>query len=135
MAVIGPRIKKQTGTITTDGAGAAALDVAIPTGVGGARSETYKLIAVELANGDPAASFATPLTGGTVNVRDNSAAGTAVNFTITVGTEVPVAGGAPNFVKRFGMPVPVPVTNIRFTVAGGGATKKMAYRLVYARTK
>lgn len=133
MALIGRRIKRFTGTLTTDGVGAATVDI-VPGSAGGVTAPallvpSYKLIAVDITNGD--AAGANPLTGGTVVVRDNSGAGSAVNYTITQSTDLPAAGSTHS--RRLN--APTPVTNVRITVASGGATKTLKYRMVFARTR
>jgi hypothetical protein len=130
MAVIARRIKRFTGEVTTDGSGNAATDIVFGS-AGGARSESYKLIKVVVTNGANDATKSTPLTGGTVVVRDNSGAGSAVNFTITQATDLPSAGST--FIKT--LDAPTPVTNVRLTTAGGGASKKFTYALWFARTR
>ena len=131
MAVIARRIKRFTGVLTTDGAGAATVDI-VPGAAGGAfGSPSYKLIRVDVTNGDSANGGATPLTGGTIVVRDNSGAGSAVNYTITQATDLPAAGST----HSKSLDAPTPVTNVRLTVASGGATKKATYRLVFARVR
>jgi len=129
MAVIGRRTKRFTGTVTTDGAGAAVTDIVQGSAGGSALAPSYKLIRVDIQNGDDAG--ATPLTGGTIVVRDNSGAGSAVNFTVTQATDLPAGGSI--FTKTLN--APTPVTNVRLTTASGGATKKFKYRLVFARTR
>lgn len=122
MALIARRIKRFTGTITTDGAGAATVDV-VPGSAGGVApiSPSYKLIKVVFTNVDMT---------GTVNVRDNSGAGTAVNYTITIATDLDAA-----LTHTKSLDAPTPVTNVRFTVAGGGATKTGRYTMTFARTR
>ena len=125
MALIKRRIVRFTGTITTDGSGNAAVDVAPGSAGGvtpqGAQAQSYKLIRVDFVNVDMT---------GTVNVRDNSGAGSAVNYTITIATDL---DAGLRHTKTFN--APTPVTNVRFTVAGGGATKTGRYRAVFARTR
>jgi hypothetical protein len=132
MALIGRRVKRFTGTITTDGAGAGVADITQGSAGGVAVAGTtpsYKLIRVDISQG------AAPLTGGTVVIRDNSGAGSAVNTTVTVGSGADqLAATAGAHVSRT-FAAPTPVTNVRLTIAGGGATKTIGYRAVFARTR
>lgn len=117
MALIGPRIKRYTGVITTDGAGAAAVDLTPGTG--------YKLLRINGTNGG--VGGASPLTGGTIVFRDNDNTGTAVNETHS--TPQTTA----QFEKTFN--APAPVTNLQITIAGGGATLQYSYSVTFARTR
>jgi hypothetical protein len=116
MALIGPRIKRYQGTLTTDGAGAATVDLTPGTG--------YKLIKARGSN-DPTA--VAPLTGGTIVFRDNSGTGTAVNDTHSTPQTTN------EFEKTYN--AVTPVTNLRITIAGGGASKKYQYSVWFARTR
>lgn len=116
MALIGPRIRRFKGVLTTDGAGAASAALTIPTG--------YKLLKVTLnTNGD---GGATPLTGGTLVAQDNAGAGT-IHATVTA------TGAGEAVSKTFNATAVVSTLNI--VVAGGGATKKAAYAVWVQRTR
>lgn len=136
MAVIARRVKKFTGVLTTDGSGNATADVvfgaaggaAIPSG-----TPSYKLIRVTLSNGDT--DFTVPLTGGTVNVRDNSGAGSAVNYTVNVDGSAGLTASAGGGLNDKPLDAPTPVTNVRITIAGGGASKKLHYAMWFARVR
>lgn len=137
MAVIARRIKRFTGELTTDGAGAATADVVFGSAGGVAAPAllvpSYKLIKVILENG-AAADNTVPLTGGTVVIRDNSGAGSAINKTVTVdGSEGLSTTAGSVYHQRFN--ARAAVTNVRLTIAGGGASKKLQYQMWFARTK
>ncbi len=116
MALIGPRIKRYKGTLTTDGAGAASVILTPGTG--------YKVIKCTGAN-DP--TDVAPLTGGTIVFRDNSNTGTAVNDTHSTPQTTPTFSKSYNAVT--------PVTNLQITIASGGAAKKYNYAVWFARTR
>jgi len=102
-------IKKLSGTLTTDGAGAASTDLT---------TSGYKLYKVNLNSGDPTGGGAN-LTGGTLKAQDNAGAGT-IHATVT-------PSGAGNTVEK-ALGSGVAVTNtLRISVSGGGATKKCGY--------
>lgn len=116
MALIGPRIKRYKGTLTTDGAGAASVTLTPGTG--------YKLIRVCGSNDNTAAA---PLTGGTIVFRDNGGAGTAVNDTHSTPQTTN------DFTKSYD--AVTPVTNLTITIATGGAAKVYNYTVTFARTR
>lgn len=116
MALIGPRIKRFKGTLTTDGAGAASVNLTPGTG--------YKLIKVSGSND---VTGAAALTGGTIVFRDNSNTGTAVNDTHSTPQTTN------DFRKTYD--AVTPVTNLAITIAGGGASKVYNYTVTFARTR
>lgn len=129
MAVIARRIKRFSGTITADGTGAGTVDVA-PGAAGGAfGSPSYKLIKYVLISGE--ADGTLPITGGSVIVRDNSGAGSAVNNTHTQASELAAAGAK---VEKY-INARAIVTNVRISGATWGAGRKVRYALWFARTK
>ena len=104
------------GTYTTDGAGAATVDMVIPAAASKARgvSGGWRVLRAVLGNSHPT----TPLTGGTATLKDNAGAGqTVLTFTqATDGTK-----------KELAAPVATIVGNLRITVASGGASKVGQY--------
>lgn len=117
MALIGPRMRRYKGTLTTDGAGAATADITIPTG--------YKLRRISLSSGDPSGGGA-PLTGGTLKAQDTTGAGT-IHATVT-----PTGANESVDVNFNATAV---VTALRVSVTGGGATKKAGYAVWLQRTR
>jgi len=98
------------GSFTTDGAGAATVDMVVPARADG---RVRRVIRANIGN-----ASATPMTGGTATLKDNAGAGqTILTFTqATDGTR-----------KELFAPVGTIVGNLRITVAGGGATKNGEY--------
>jgi hypothetical protein len=108
------------GSFTTDGAGAATVDMVIPAAATKARAAGplsttgWRVLRAVIGN----AHLTTPLTGGTAVLKDNAGAGqTILTFTqATDGTK-----------KEMTAPDNDIVGNLRITVAGGGASKVGQY--------
>jgi hypothetical protein len=114
MPLIAPRIKRYKGTLTTDGTGAASINLTPGTG--------YKLFRATGSN--PATGG---LTGGTVVFRDNNGTGTAVNDTHSTPQTTTT------FDKTYN--VTTIVTDLKITIATGGATKVYGYDVTFYRTR
>lgn len=101
-----------TGGGTTDGSGAATVDLVLPAASSKARAGWVVTRAV-IGNAGSA-----PLTGGTAILKDNAGAGqTILTFTqATDGTK-----------KELTAPVGSITGNLRITVASGGASKTFEY--------
>jgi hypothetical protein len=104
------------GTFTTDGTGAATVDMVLPAAATKARGASggWRVLRAVIGNAHPT----TPLTGGTAVLKDNAGAGqTILTFTqATDGTK-----------KELNAPVGTIVGNLRITVATGGASKVGQY--------
>jgi hypothetical protein len=98
------------GSFTTDGAGAATVNLTVPARTDG---RVRRVTRAEIGN-----ASATPMTGGTATLKDNAGAGqTILTYTqATDGTR-----------KSLTAPVSTIVGNLRITVAGGGASKNGEY--------
>lgn len=100
------------GQATTDGTGAATVDMVLPAASSKARSG-WRVLRAVIGN-----AGAAPLTGGTVTLRDNAGAGTTfMTFTQSSdGTK-----------RELAAPTAAVTGNLRLTCATGGASKTFQY--------
>lgn len=102
------------GSFTTDGAGAATVDLVVPAAATRARGVVgWSVTRASIGN-----AGAAPMTGGTAILKDNAGAGQTV-LTFTTATD----GTRKDLLAE----VPTIVGNLRITVATGGATKTGQY--------